>query len=734
MARPIKFRHWLFSARFRILALAVVAIVIPSIFLAGAGLKLNSEYRALTEELVFRAYRTTADGKISHILSRVRDQELNLLSQLGEYSLVEMPGRLPGLPREHPLAAEFFLLGPGREILYPPTRPEVLPEPVEPKTEPGGRGAEALLDSGYQLEIEKKLPAAAEKYRRCSDGPFKASLRIEALTSLGGCLLQMDRPAEAIAAYRRLSEEFEPRDVPVPYDLLAQYQIGKALEAAGQRDQAMESLLTFYRRLLSQPAFAREDTWEFFRGKTAESLASLVGGNNGGGGSGGDPIRQEFEKLRRADEEREAQRRFRGELTRWLAQQVEWDARSKPADLRQFHHFHETLEGQPFLVAYSIWPGEKSGKGAILGFQLNLEHVKQNILLPEVADPQFSGSTVFAILDANEKPALLPRSSMPQAAAQSGAYALVKEFPEIFGFWKLGILDPGNEGWRKVSQKQYLLNTALLALTIAVMMAGVYLTLRDMNRELELSRLKSDFVSNVSHELKTPLALIRMFSETLLLGRVKNKEKEREYYEVITRESERLTKLIDNVLDFSRIESGRKQYQFAPEDVAEIVGDTVDSYREELEREGFTLGFNTEEGLPDASVDRAAITQALLNLLNNAQKYSRDQKEIAVSVKARDSEIRIEVSDRGIGIPESEQGKIFEKFYRAEDDFVRTVRGSGLGLAITRHTMEAHGGRIEVRSRPGEGSAFTLVLPALPRPLDSERPSSPPDEPPASDQ
>jgi signal transduction histidine kinase len=202
-----------------------------------------------------------------------------------------------------------------------------------------------------------------------------------------------------------------------------------------------------------------------------------------------------------------------------------------------------------------------------------------------------------------------------------------------------------------------------------------------------------------------------MFAETLLLGRAKSRDKEQEYYRIITRESERLTQLIDNVLDFARIESGRKQYQFAVENVGEVVRTTVESYRDELEQHGFQVQLEVEKGEIFAKMDPSAIAQALLNLLSNAEKYSKEQKEVSVSVKTDRDEVRIAVRDRGIGISQADQARIFEKFYRASDDFVRSVRGSGLGLSIANHTLEAHGGRIEVDSESGRGSTFTLVLP-----------------------
>jgi signal transduction histidine kinase len=242
--------------------------------------------------------------------------------------------------------------------------------------------------------------------------------------------------------------------------------------------------------------------------------------------------------------------------------------------------------------------------------------------------------------------------------------------------------------------------------------AGLYLIYSNVRRELTLSRLKSDFVANVSHELKTPLALIRLFAETLELGRVPGEQKAQQYYRVINKESQRLTQLINNILDFSRIEAGRKEYRLASADVGRIVAEVVDAYRFQIEQQGFTFEVAVEDDLPRVTADKEALAQALLNLVNNALKYTRDEKFLRLEISHRaDGQVAIAVSDRGIGVAKGEQKKIFEKFYRAEDSLVHETKGSGLGLSLVKHIMEAHGGTVEVESTPGKGSTFTLLLP-----------------------
>ncbi len=256
-----------------------------------------------------------------------------------------------------------------------------------------------------------------------------------------------------------------------------------------------------------------------------------------------------------------------------------------------------------------------------------------------------------------------------------------------------------------------LAKTALIGFIDLMLLAGLYLAYTNVRREIHLSRLKSDFVANVSHELKTPLALIRLFAETLELGRVPGEEKAKQYYRIINKESQRLTQLINNILDFSRIEAGRKQYRFIPTDLSRIVREVVEAYGFPIEKDGFTLEVEVAEDLPEVEIDPEAIEQALLNLVNNAIKYSPDQKFIRLEVRRDGERILIAVRDKGIGVAKADQKRIFEKFYRAENTLVHTTKGSGLGLALVQHIMEAHGGSVELLSAPGVGSTFTLVLP-----------------------
>jgi len=258
------------------------------------------------------------------------------------------------------------------------------------------------------------------------------------------------------------------------------------------------------------------------------------------------------------------------------------------------------------------------------------------------------------------------------------------------------------------------LSFALVALLTFV---GGYLFWRDMRREAHIAELRTQFVSSVSHELKTPLTSIRMFAE-LLQMRETNDAQQTSFLYTIVSESERLTRLLNNVLDFSRIERGQKTYQLQPGSLAEVVEFAVRTIQYPLTQQGFVLDLNVDEAIPRVAVDRDALQQAILNLLTNAMKYSGEQRVIGLRLFKEDGAAWIQVSDRGIGISEREQSRIFEKFYRVPIPENREISGTGLGLSLVAHIVEAHGGSVLVQSSPGEGSTFSIRIP-LPRQSES---------------
>jgi two-component system phosphate regulon sensor histidine kinase PhoR len=278
--------------------------------------------------------------------------------------------------------------------------------------------------------------------------------------------------------------------------------------------------------------------------------------------------------------------------------------------------------------------------------------------------------------------------------------------------FRLVVLPTGEDPVARASTRNRVVYGVLLGLFYLTLTFGVVYTGRALYREAQLSRMKTDFVSLVSHELRTPLTSIRMFIETLALGRLKDPAQMQEVLTLLTRETERLSIFIERVLDWARIEGGRKVYQRAPLPVSDVVEAAVAAFRAQRLEGGVDLKVDVPEGLPRLDVDKDAIAGALLNLLQNAYKYSGpEDRRIALTARASGKFVDLSVEDNGVGIATKERKRIFERFYRVDNLMTRRTEGSGLGLAIARRIVEAHGGRIGVQSEPGKGSRFTIHLP-----------------------
>jgi len=326
---------------------------------------------------------------------------------------------------------------------------------------------------------------------------------------------------------------------------------------------------------------------------------------------------------------------------------------------------------------------------------------------------QSGNSRAMMIYRADQMDAREIKPLVASAGWGEGKPEVTRKLDDVFRGLALGVKFQGTSV-EALGQTWIHRSFLILGFLSLMIIGGLLLTKHMVSKEVALAKLKSDFVSNVSHELRTPLALIRLYAETLELGRITTKEKKQQYYRIIRKESERLTALINNILDFSRIEADRKEYEFRETDIADLVRSTLDSYRYQIEQQGFALEESIDPDLPAVRVDREAIARALVNLVNNALKYSNHDKYLGVKLYRDSSAVKLEVADHGIGIARRDQSKIFEKFYRAGDPLVHNTKGSGLGLSLVRHITEAHGGEIAVESIPGTGSKFTLSLPLAP--------------------
>ena len=359
-----------------------------------------------------------------------------------------------------------------------------------------------------------------------------------------------------------------------------------------------------------------------------------------------------------------------------------------------------------------FWRRPSPETGTIFGAQINLAKMSDRLRgvleAQPPLDPVLRKDICIALLDDLGRPVM---RSEPGFAGDWKHPFVATEIGDVLPHWEAAVylLDP-----RRISENAHSLAWTLgvlVLLLVAAIGIGGWLIVTDLRRQLALARQKTDFVSNVSHELKTPLTSIRMFSEILSEGRVKDPARQQTYLGIIAAETARLTRLINNVLDFARMERGEKKYHWQRLELNELAERTLSSYRPQLESAGFLVEYRPAEEPLWVRGESDALAQVLVNLISNAEKYSDAKKEILLRTEARPRKVLLHVEDRGAGVPIGSEEKIFEQFYRAHDSLSSGVQGSGLGLTLARQIVRTHGGDITYAPREGGGSRFTVELP-----------------------
>jgi two-component system phosphate regulon sensor histidine kinase PhoR len=376
--------------------------------------------------------------------------------------------------------------------------------------------------------------------------------------------------------------------------------------------------------------------------------------------------------------------------------------------IEQLRHLHQAFDEQSFLVSYfqRVHAGER--------YLVVLWHEVAK-LVHEVM-PQ-----LYRDLDRSSRMNVVDEQGriLFGPPLQAGAPAVSLQFPTTLYNWRLQVALTSAEGLEQRAVRQRYVQLAVVGLAMLIAVVGLVIIVRASIQERRLAALQGDFVANVSHELKTPLASVRMFAELLLTRRVPSADKRKEYLSIIVGESERLSSLIDNVLDFAKVERGKDAYQFDAGDLAEVAKRAVEVLGYRAERLGIELTADVEPA--PVELDARALELALINLIDNALKYATGTAMVTVWVRPEPPErgggARARVVDSGPGIPPEEQKRIFDRFVRGSRATETHVRGSGIGLALVKHITDTHGGTVEVLSpvtRDGRGTAFEMVLPARP--------------------
>lgn len=390
-------------------------------------------------------------------------------------------------------------------------------------------------------------------------------------------------------------------------------------------------------------------------------------------------------------------RRFRA----FFEERLRAELRLQDETVGAYKHWHGALGGQNALVSYAT--REVAGRRYYVVIEIDLDYVRREVLPKLFDDPLARGR--FNITDESN------RLVYGRQLTAAGDFLVSMRFPTTLYKWRLAVAPRQAPELESRARNRRVAEGFFVTVALGVILAGVLFLLYAVRQEERLNRLKSDFIATVSHELKTPLALIRMFGEMLASERVATPEKRRHYLDVIVRESERLTSLIENVLDFARLERGKASFEFATGDLGAVVLRDVDLFRHRMQRDRPALVTDLAADLRPVRFDERAVQLMLFNLLDNACKYAGDGATITVRLRGDARRVTLEVEDEGPGIDPDDARRIFERFYRGKAARTGQARGSGIGLSLVKHIARAHGGDVTLRPRVGGGSVFVVTIP-----------------------
>ncbi len=540
-----------------------------------------------------------------------------------------------------------------RETLqvWPRERVSYLPAALHVPELPGAPFAAAESVEFGQRDLNR----AATIYRDLASSDH-ADVRAGALLRLARCLRASGRHAEALPVYTRLLNEDGWAFEGMPVSLVARQARCSVMEVLKRTDE-----LRYEAAALSSDL--RRDRWPLTR-----PVAQLHAQDAARWGIALPPVESERELLAEG-----------------LA--AIWQKVSQPGAVSSGREAIPAGQGETVVA---IW--NRSGER----------------VTALVADSRFVSAQWLAAIDPVLREQRVDLTLYGDARALPGG--AVRRAAETGLPWTVVVAasDPETEHAQFRLRRRLLLSGFLILAALAVV-AG-YLMYRALSREFAAARLQSEFVAAVSHEFRTPLTSLRQFTDMLRDHKNLTDERRDLCYEAQARSTSRLTRLVESLLDFGRMEGGARVYHFAPVDCSELVRRVVEEFRSESQSSGFQFCVAAERSV-EIDADSEALGRALWNLLDNAVKYSGDSREVAVEVSRNDRKARITVQDRGLGIPAREQKAIFRKFQRGGDAVKLGIKGTGIGLAMVSHIVKAHHGRIELQSAPGQGSTFSIDLP-----------------------
>ena len=693
-------------ARRKIVFIFLLAILLPSLIVGYLSFTTFSQRRETVRHILESNLWISGEAALNSLENMLLVYESDALKPENFTRLKQQKKIEQSLPDNSSpskdIPGQFFLLDAEFQIVFPETGSGSISIFPRGKNVQNSAFFRTLNRAEFFEFSQKNYSRAAELYRKSTSFAPSKQLRASALEALGRCLLSFRKYEDAYKEYTELSAKYGQLQNKAGhhYGILAAFQLSEIDRHQKRDENSLEILLELYEKIRIGKWLINLPTYDFFISEIESILSSKFQ----------EGIFPEIEKSYHALQKQPSPYLATLLFTDFLKRDVVPGIKEKLTLSRIGGEEHPgrflAAKREGFcLISYTILPDFRAEKTFYGGLCWDINSLKQNIFPEFLNNITKDSGLQIKIIDEGDRNIL----SGEEALLSKDSLALsFRQFPLPL---KVLVSQPALSDIERTARRENFFYGALLAFIVALMLLGAILIARDISRESETTRMKTEFVHNISHELKTPLTLIRLYGETLQRKKnLKNKEKE-EAYEIITKESERLSHMINNVLDFSRIDMGRKEFDFKQDNLSEVIRNTLESYSYHLEKKGFSVQAEIAADLPEIYFDPEAIASVLVNLLSNAIKFSPDKKEVIVRLFKQDGKAVLQVEDRGIGISPEEISRIFIRFFRSKSEVVSETRGSGLGLTLAKHISEAHGGRIKVDSEPGKGSLFSVILP-----------------------
>lgn len=701
--------------RRRIVLLFGAGIVLPSLLLAYLAFRGVQNDRALVEKERLEETRRTADRVLKTVDIGITGVETALLNIVADQSGTTSPDTAAALEKQtagNPLIEQVFYLQDLKDIHFPIARLLYLPDGrreagPSPLAAPG---ESAGFQAAQRLEFrDKNHPRALAAYRKAMGGASNPRLAGMILNAIARVQKKSGLLKEAVSTYESIARDHGGTVIPggLPLGPSAALEVCLLYRELKDIPKSLQLSLGLYRSLVRREWTLERGEFEFFAGRAKDLITELIAGPPPGVDLA--PFQREFRDLENEEaESRKSTERiivFEAGAAPVLRDKTKTAAGpGLPEPL--FARLALDIGNLPYLVSIERrTPRPGSPVARAWGIIIDAEQFRENILGPALRDSFPAGETSWVVKSRDGT--IILSSENPAAGPAAFRTNFVSNFPD----WAMEFHQPPPRLIKTFLLSRRGLYSFVFLLIAGILVFGLVLTTRAVSHELELARMKSDFVSTVSHEFKSPLTSIRQLAEMLQSGRVPSEERRQKYYDVLLEQSERLALLTDNILSLAKIEEGLAEFTFETTDISALLTDVVKSIQERVHHEGFDVGLSIEGALPRLAVDRAALSQAVTNLIDNAIKYSGDSRKISVSASLEEQTVMITVRDFGIGIKEEDIDRVFERFYRGGDELTRTVKGSGLGLTLVKEIVEAHRGKVHVESESGKGSMFSIWLP-----------------------